>query len=98
MEELSFLFNLTLPVLIIGTGYYYFTERRKNRLFGQFEDLRREAHRVENPEDLEVLEVKAMAWNSKIKLASETPWRTELFMIMREKRNYFKEEYGKHNI
>ena len=90
MEELSFLFYISIPTLIFGYGYYLITDYRRNKLFREFEILRSETYQIESMEDLKVLEVKAMAWNNKIKLPSEQPWRTELFMLMREKRNYFK--------
>jgi hypothetical protein len=42
-------------------------------------------------EQLKELEARVMIWNDKLKLETEKPWRTELFMLMRDKRNYFKE-------
>ena len=91
MEQLTFLFYLSIPVLTFGFGYYYFTDRRRNKLFAQFETFRSETYRLENMEQLKELEKRVMKWNEKLRLASEEPWRTELFMLMREKRNYFKE-------
>ena len=91
MEELTFLFYLSIPVLTFGLGYYWYTDRRRNKLFGQFEGFRSETHLLENMEQLKELEERVMKWNGKLRLASEEPWRTELFMLMREKRNYFKE-------
>jgi hypothetical protein len=90
MESL-FLFYLSIPVLTFGFGYYYFTERRRNKLFSQFETFRSETYRIENMEQLKELEARVMIWNDKLKLETEKPWRTELFMLMRDKRNYFKE-------
>ncbi len=91
MGELTFLFYLSIPVLTFGLGYYYFTDRRRNKLFGEFEKLRNEAFMVDNHDDFKNLEGRVMKWSEKLRLASEAPWRTELFGMMREKRNYFKE-------
>ena len=91
MEELTFLFYLSIPVLTFGLGYYWITDRRRNKLFTEFEKLRSEAFMVDNHEEFMDLEARVMKWNEKLRLASEAPWRTELFSMMREKRNYFKE-------
>lgn len=90
-NELTFLFYLSIPVLTFGFGYYYFHNRRQNLLFAQFESFRSETYQIESMEQLKELEERVMVWNNKLRLESETPWRTELFMLMREKRNYFKE-------
>ena len=91
MGEMTFLFYLSIPVLTFGFGYYYITDRRRNKLFAQFETFRSETYRIENMEQLKELEERVMVWNNKLRLESEKPWKTELFMLMREKRNYFKE-------
>ena len=91
MEQMTFLFYISIPVLTLGFGYYFITDRRRNKLFGEFEKLRNEAFMIDNPKNFDDLEKRVMKWNEKIKLASEQPWRTELFGLMREKRNYFKE-------
>ena len=91
MENLAFLFYLSIPALTFGFGYYYFHNRRQTKLFSQFESFRSETYRVENMEQLKELESRVMVWNNKLRLESEKPWRTELFMLMREKRNYFKD-------
>lgn len=89
--QMTFLFYLSIPVLTLGLGYYMITERRKNKLFSEFEKLRNEAFLVDKQEDFDDLEKRVMTWNSKLRLASEAPWRTELFGLMREKRNLLKE-------
>lgn len=91
MENLTFLVYLGIPVLIFGFGYYFLHSRRQNKLFSEFEGFRRETYRIENMEQLKELETRVMVWNNKLRLETEKPWRTELFMLMREKRNYFKE-------
>ena len=88
---MTFLFYLSIPVLTFGFGYYFITERRRNKLFAQFETFRSETYRIESMEQLKELEERVMVWNNKLRLESEKPWKTELFMLMREKRNYFKE-------
>lgn len=88
--QMTFLFYLSIPVLTIGFGYYWYTFRRHNKLFEQFDRFRSETYRVENMKQLKELENKVMVWTYKLRLESETPWRTELFGLMREKRNYFK--------
>jgi hypothetical protein len=90
-QQTAFLFYLSIPALSLGFGYYFFHFRRQNKLFGQFDELRREANRVETQEQFNDLEKRVMVWNGKLRLESEAPWRTELFGLMREKRNWLKE-------
>ena len=91
MENMTALFYMSIPALTFGFGYYFFHNRRQNKLFRQFEEFRSETYRIENMGQLKELEERVMVWNNKLRLESEKPWRTELFMLMREKRNYFKE-------
>ena len=90
-QEMAILFYMSIPVLTFGLGYYWFTDRRHNKLFAQFEGFRSETYRIENMEQLKELEKRVMLWGNKLRLESEIPWRTELFGLMRDKRNYFKE-------
>jgi len=90
-SQMTFLFYLSIPVLTLGFGYYFFHYRRQNKLFAQFETFRSETYQIETMEELKKLEKRVMIWNNKLRLESEMPWRTELFMLMREKRNWLKE-------
>ena len=90
--QLGFLFYISLPILILGFGYYYLMDRRKNKLFSQFDKFRREVYRLESVEEFKDLERRVMVWAEKLRLETEKPWRTEIFYLMREKRNYYKEQ------
>jgi hypothetical protein len=91
IQEMAFLFYMSIPVLTFGFGYYFFTERRRNRLFSQFEGFRREVYRINTMERFKDLEKRVMIWNDKLRLETEKPWRTEIFLLMREQKEFIKE-------
>jgi hypothetical protein len=92
MGEMAFLFYLSIPVLTLGFGYYWFTDRRRNKLFNEFEKLRSETYKIEDMEQFLELETRVMSWSDKLRLPSETAWRGELFGLMRDTKSYLKEK------
>lgn len=91
MENTTFLLYLSVPTLIISLLYYLITSKRRDKLFNQFQDYRSELYNIQTMEEMKEFEQKVIPWTDKLRLESEKPWRTELFLLMREKRNYFKE-------
>lgn len=95
---MTFIVYLSIPVLTFGFGYFWITNRRHNKLFAQFELFRSETYRIENMKQLKELEGRVMLWGNKLRLESEIPWRTELFGLMRDRRDYFKENCNERSI